>query len=329
MYRKGSFSSRPPWLGTLWRFFKQVFVPALMALAYAFWEQHSLKPGDASAAGFVKAFGTAFFFLMWFVGQWFRTSKQIADESTHTKLDELQAMVSRLGAVTEEPIQGPPNGETLGFVVRPQLEEPIARVHEELQKSTKGALLVVGAQIESELRKLLWATGWISGVGHPSIGKSVAHLVELGVVAPNLASSVKAFLAIRNPLLHGRGVPDSDVAKAVDIGLSILRAVIAVPVGKIKVRHPGVPVFADKEGKVERPGILALLLDAQFQETSTKNLRVYPTRNRDYKVGQRLSHEWNADLVVGPSWYRDISTGEILPAWSESAEFVGRDLNLL
>jgi len=42
-----------------------------------------------------------------------------------------------------------------------------------------------------------------------------------------------------------------------------------------------------------------------------------------------VSWEWNMNNVWEAAWYRDPDTNEVKPAWSSSAEFIGRDLNNL
>jgi hypothetical protein len=187
--------------------------------------------------------------------------------------------------------------------------------------------LILGAEIERELRQLLWSSGWIQGVGKSTITRSIDHLVKLGVVPPNLGSSVSVFLDIRNKLLHGYGVTDNEILRAVDIGITILRTVIAIPQEVQRVYHPGVDVYADEEGTRLRVGIKALVLESTSPGGASKTLRVYPTTKTSYKVGQRLSWEWNLTLVVGQSWFKHPDTGKIEPGWLQSAEFVGRELN--
>jgi hypothetical protein len=209
----------------------------------------------------------------------------------------------------------------------PPNEEPVSRVLNEIPKSPKGALLVLGAELERELRQLLWASGWIQGVGKATITKSVDHLVQLGVVPANLGSSVSVFLDIRNRLLHGYGVTDDEVLRAVDIGLTILRSVLAIPKEENRVYHPGVDVYEDESGHILRSGIKAVVLESKSPGGSSKTLRVFPTTRMHFIKGQRVSWEWNMAVVVGKSWYRHPDTGQIIPAWHQSAEFVGRNLD--
>jgi len=311
----------------------QSWIPALLALAYAVWD-FSTSSQTRTAAGLVRSWGVAFFLIMWFVGQWFRASKQISDseqlQSLQRGIDQSLTMLQGLVDATsnESPTVAAPGADGTPASTRPN-EAPVARVLSELSKSPKGALLILGAEIERALRDLLWSSGWFQGVGKANITNSVNRLVELGVVSKNLGSSVRAFLEIRNRLLHGGGVTEDEVLRAIDIGLTILRAVLAVPCEQNQVYHPGVDVFEDEQANHLRSGIKAVILETRSPGGSAVTRRPFPTTRTNFTKGHRVSWEWNTKNVVGNSWYRDPDSGEIRHAWSQSAEFVGRDLGSL
>lgn len=70
---------------TLARLARQSAAPFFVSLGYAAWVYHS-KGTAAKATDAVSAFGAAFFFCMWLVGQFFRTSKQLADSEHFNRL---------------------------------------------------------------------------------------------------------------------------------------------------------------------------------------------------------------------------------------------------
>lgn len=311
----------------------QSWIPATLAFAYAIWEFSSLPVLQRTSAGFIRSWGVTFFLIMWFVGQWFRAAKQITDaEQLETiqhgvdkSLEILEKLTDAAAAETPNLLRSVEQG--VGETLPPPNEEPLSRVLDEIPKSPKGALLILGAELERELRQLLWSSGWIQGVGKATITKSIEHLVQLGVVPPTLGGSVRAFLDIRNRLLHGYGVTEDEVLRAVDIGLTILRAVLAIPREENRVYHPGVDVYEDELGRNVRPGIKAVILECKSPGGSTKVLRAFPTTRTHFIKGQHVSWEWNFGLVVGQSWYRHPDTGQVTPAWGQSAEFVGRNLD--
>lgn len=321
-------------LKVLKRVLSQSWIPALLAAVYASWELSSIPLAQRTAATFMRSWGVTFFLIMWFVGQWFRTSKQISDAEQLRSIQQgMDRSLELLGDLTEVAAEETPQLTDAGAIPAasegPPDEGSIARVLAEVPKSPKGALLILGAEIERELRQLLWSSGWIQGVGKATITRSIEHLASLGVLPQSLGSSVKAFLDIRNRQLHGYGVTEDEVLRAIDIGLTILRAVTAIPREHNRIYHPGVEVFQDAAGDKRREGILAVVLETTSPGGTARRLRVFPTRKTDYVKGQRVSWEWNMKLVTSESWFRHPDTGSVEPAWSQSAEFVGRDLDAL
>lgn len=312
---------------------RQSWMPFLLSIAYATWDFLSTQAEHRTAAGFIKTFCGAFFLIMWFVGQWFRADKQLADsEELGTLRQRMDDSLRMLQELTDRATE---NGadvrmDAIGIQNSP-LENPnpdsVARVIAEVSKSPKSALLVLGAEIERELRELLWSSGWIQGVGRTTISKSVQHLVRLGVVSNNLGSSVSAFLDIRNRLLHGYGVTDDEILRAIDIGLTILRAVLAIPRAVNRVVNPGVEVYEDSDCRHPRAEVKGIVLRTQSPGGSSHSFQIFPVTKTALKEGQRVSWEWNLDFVIGPSWYRDLESGQVVQAWGQSAEFVGRNLD--
>jgi hypothetical protein len=288
------------------RLLAQSWLPCAIAVGYAVWDYYSTSGETRTASGFVKSWGIAFFLLMWFAGQWFRASKQIADAEQLTS------------------IPAPPQED--GTRAGAPIEDAVRRVLDEVPKSPKGALLILGAELERELRELLWTSGWIQGVGKVTVSRSVEHLEKLGVVPANLGNSVRAFLDIRNRLLHGYGVSDDEVLRAIDIGLTILRTVLAIPREEHRVYHPGVEVYADEVGRQVRDGIRAVVLQTKSPGGASSSLRAYPTTRTHFKRDARVSWEWNPALVVDKSWYKHPDTGAITPGWVQSMEFIGRNI---
>ncbi len=75
---------------------KQSWISAVIALIYAFWDWHSSQ-GNFRITAFVKAFASAFFLIMWLVGQYLRVDKQIDDDDKNTKIDEMYAIIIEMG----------------------------------------------------------------------------------------------------------------------------------------------------------------------------------------------------------------------------------------
>src|SRR5262249_18364986 len=147
-------------------------------LAYATWEFSSLPAPQRTPAAFVRSWGVTFFLIMWFVGQWFRASKQISDaeqlQTIQQGIDKSLGILQELteAAAAETPsVARPEPGAT--STPSPPNEGTVERILSEVPKSPKTALLVLGAEIERELRQLLWSSGWIQGVGKATITRSI------------------------------------------------------------------------------------------------------------------------------------------------------------
>jgi len=309
---------------------RQSWPSAALALFYALWEFSSLPPGQRTLAAFIRSWGVTFFLVMWFVGQWFRASKQISDDEQLRGIRETtDKMLEMLRQRTEAAVEEAGLGEGAGSVQDqgPPKEDAMERVLAVIPNSPKAALVLLSAEIEREVRRLLWSSGWFQGVGQATVRKSIEHLMELGVLTPKLAESVRDFLDIRNRLVHGRGVTEDEIVRGIDIGLTILRAILAIPAELNHVYDPGIDVFEDPQCLRLRPGIKAVVLETTSPDRSKKTLRFFPTTRTDYQKGQRVSWEWNPRHIVLQSWVHRPDTGVIDEAWTQAAEFVGRNLD--
>lgn len=316
-----------PHLRVAKRLLWQSWLPLLLALAYGAWDFNSLQADQRTAAAFVRSSAVAFFLIMWFIGQWFRASKQLSDAEQFGALRndnlELLRLVRELAEAGTESDGSPAGGTAF-------TEDPVQRVLDEAKKSPKGALMLVGAELERELRHLLWRTGWMQGAGDkPTVTRSIEHLTHLGVAPKNLGSSARLFLDIRNRVLHGHEVAEEEVQTGIAVGISMLRAVHAVPSEENRVYHPGVEIYKDRDGTKPVPGFLAVILETQRPGIAKRVQRVFLTTRTDYKKGQRLSWEWNMKVSAGPSWIRHPDTNELQQAWASCSEFVGRELDSL
>lgn len=90
----------------LWRLTVQSWIPLLIAAIYAWWDYESLADSSRTISAFVKSLGVAFFFIMWFVGQWFRAEKQISDtdhlSQINTKVTNIEAHVVKEGQLSTQ-----------------------------------------------------------------------------------------------------------------------------------------------------------------------------------------------------------------------------------
>lgn len=198
----------------------------------------------------------------------------------------------------------------------------VAQILKSAATSPKIALIALSAEIESELRKALACTG------HYSSAVSVFDGIgKLGLPSA-LVSSVDQFRVVRNRLVHGYDANQDAVVSALDSGITILKAIKAVPRETNTVYRTNVPLFRDAAANEEVIGVTGLLLETKAWEGGT-TYRIFPTTKADYVVGKTVSWEWNMGRRLEEMWYRDPETREIRLAWDSSMEFAGRHLDQL
>lgn len=191
-------------------------------------------------------------------------------------------------------------------------------------------LILLAQKIEKEMKRLLALTGHLRG-GKPVSYRDMAdYLGKNSAVSDNLRKSLDLFWDVRNKIVHGQtDVSKSDLIRTIDIGLTVLSAIKAIPHEKNVVAHPGVDMFADQEGQKIVEDAKALILETTALGGANKFMRVFPTTKQHYQKGMTVSWEWNMSRTWGSCYYRDPWTNEIKKGWDSSAEFVGRDIEAI
>lgn len=195
----------------------------------------------------------------------------------------------------------------------------------EASRSPKVGLILLSAELERAVHILMASMGHRpAGAAPLPVRRALTELVSRRMLPEPLGGSIQQFAEIRNRIVHGGQATADEAIRALDSGLTLLRAVRAVPHEVNVVSHPGVPVFSDPEGTKVRQGVLAVILETTSAGGASKTSRVFPTTRADYAKGQRVSWEWNPTQTYGESWYRDPETREIKYGWTDSMEFVGK-----
>lgn len=191
-------------------------------------------------------------------------------------------------------------------------------------------LMLLAQTIEKEMKRLLAVTGHLGGRRSVSYRDMAEYLGRNSTVSDNLRKSLDLFGDVRNKIVHGHDSVDKEnLIRTIDIGLTILSAIKAIPHEKNIVAHPGADMFADQEGHQPIEGVKALILETMAPEVSNKLTRVFPTTKTHYRQGMTVSWEWNMDKIWDRCYYRDPWTSEIKKGWDSSAEFVGRDIEAI
>ncbi len=237
-------------------------------------------------------------------------------------LDRLDRTAS---AVASEVAAVPPSSAT-----RPGDDlDHAAAVHRVLTtaaQSPKAALLLLASEIEKQLRQLLASMGLLKGRKNLPVQQAFSELDEWGGLPKHVVASVKLFWEVRNRLVHGHVASEDDILRAIDSGITILRALQAIPHEVNIVYHPGVPIYSDRECRHVIEDAKGVILETQSPGGVTKTKRIFPTTQTHFKKGVRVAWEWSDGRRFGEAWYCDPDTGEVRGAWRGSMEFVGRPL---
>jgi len=209
-------------------------------------------------------------------------------------------------------------------------DESIAqRIISEAATSPKAALISLAAELERLGREALATTGHLRGRRFVPTQQAIAEVHQTYGLAAHVPSSLQHFWDVRNRLIHKGEGTDEDILRAIDSGLSILRALQAMPREVNVVYDPNIAMFTDEALTIPLHNVHGVLLETHSPGGVSRSFRIYPSSQNHFAKGKQVSWEWNMSLVVGPAWYRDPTTGETRLAWSSSAEFIGRHLDEL
>ena len=190
----------------------QSWLPFLIAFAYAAWDYQSSPPQSQTMASLIKSLGVSFFLIMWFVGQWFRASKQITDEE---QLSSIKADVAAIkDAVTRSSPAQPP------VVTPPASSDPISStLYSEAQAAmdaglSHSALLSAGVAIEHSLRQFAEARN-VADSSRLPIPKILGHLRQ--VINQAVLDELASLWKVRNTVAHMRDEQVFDRQKAANL----------------------------------------------------------------------------------------------------------------
>jgi hypothetical protein len=204
----------------------------------------------------------------------------------------------------------------------------VDEILQEASRSPIAAILLLGRAIEYQLRILFEQTGWIPGNERMTVPRLVAEAERRTVVSISLTSSVRVFWEIRNRVVHAmKPVPEAEILSAIDVGVAILKMIEGIPHEVHTVDRAGLELFRDELGsKPVTGGFTGLRLNSVSPGGLRIDKRIFPTRRTDYQAGDLVGWEWNGDVTLPATWFRDPDDGVIKTAWAGSAEFVGRPL---
>lgn len=207
-------------------------------------------------------------------------------------------------------------------------DDPVKAVLHEAAKSPKTALILLATEIEREARQLLASVGQLKGQRYMPLSQAMDVLgKQYGGLPSHVPSSLKLFWDVRNRIIHGGQAESEEILRAIDSGVTILKALQAFPREVNVVHHPGVTVYRDPLCQISWPDVRGVILETESPGGAQKSFRIFPTTKDHFRKGQRVAWEWSDQKSWGEAWYKVPETGETKIAWSSAMEFVGRPLD--
>lgn len=207
------------------------------------------------------------------------------------------------------------------------IDHSIQRIYEYASKSPRVALLLLSGGIKSEASDLLASTGKWTKPRHSSFSEFIRRLDDHYGLPVFVQDSLLSFEQALDEIMNGDSIGDEKILlRAVDSGVTIYRALHALPRDQYLVHHEGVPLFSDQECRHEMPDVKGVILEVKSRGGLIRR-EIVPSTERHFRKGKQVSWDWNVDNVFPGAWYQDPESGEKKRAWrQEMVEFVGRNI---
>ena len=243
--------------------------------------------------------------------------------------DSLDALNKSARSVEQEvaALPAPVTSQTTAVGEASPQEDTVRLVLSEAAKSPKAALILLASELEKLALQILFSTGHLQGRRFMPITRAIGELQRTLGLPDHVQSSLQLFWSARNRLVHGGEGTDEDILRAVDSGLTILKALQALPRETNIVYEPSVPVYVDANLTAEMPDVRGVILETTAPGGAAKSLRIFPTTRSHFEKGKQVAWEWNMQQVFPQAWYRHPMNQLPTEAWSSAAEFVGRHLD--
>jgi hypothetical protein len=241
--------------------------------------------------------------------------------------DELAKLEYSAAATAKEVEELPPiESQVTSAEQESEFDTTIKLILQQATSAPKIALMTLGTELEKQTRQALATRGLLRGRTSVSISQALSELHQYGF-PPNLSGSLKLFDDVRNKIIHGAQATDDNALSALDSGMTILRALKALPNEMHVVYDSGVEIFSDEACTKLILNGKGVILETTSPGGVMKRHSIFPTTRTHFRKGKQVAWEWNMQLIWQSAWYREPDTGTIKPAWSSSAEFVGRHLD--
>jgi hypothetical protein len=159
--------------------------------------------------------------------QRFRKGKILGQEiELGEQLEKLEAS----GVVAAKEVDSLPREERrmLNIDQEEKLDSIIKSILQQAAREPKVALMTLWAEMERQARQALAARGLLNARPAVAVSQALSELQQYGF-PPNLLGSLRLFDEVRNKIIHGGPASDEDALRALDSGITILRALNALP----------------------------------------------------------------------------------------------------
>lgn len=193
------------------------------------------------------------------------------------------------------------------------------------QWEPKLMLIQIAIEIEKEIRKIMLSTWWSGHVNIVNIKQSFEFLIKNWSLPLSISSSIDIFLNIRNKIIHAHwGVSEDEILRMVDLWLSLLKNIQAIPHEINVVYKKDIDLFTDNKLSTKITNAKWLLLETTSPWEAIKSYRIFPTTKNDYIEWKIVSWEWSFDNQWWETYYKNPRYWTTEMAWSSSAEFIWR-----
>lgn len=242
------------------------------------------------------------------------------------ELDESLDKLEQSAAAVAEEVAALPSS-AVNAMLGNTINDPSANILREAGRSPKAALLLLATELEREARQLLASVGQLNGQMYLPLAQALEALQkQFGGLPGHIPSSLKLFGEVRNRLVHGGRADAEEILRAIDSGVTILKALQAIPRETNYVYHPGVEVFQEPSCVKPWTDTKGVILETVSPGSAQRFLRIFPTKRTHFQKGKRVAWEWDNRNAWNDAWYKDPDSGEIKLAWNSAMEFVGRHL---
>ena len=244
-----------------------------------------------------------------------QVSAEEAEEATPPRPADRQPKAITVGPGVETDEALPITAATTEAV-----EDEAGRILDRASNSPRAALMLLAADVERKSREVLSTRG-------PDAMRAPFHRqLQLMEVSPAVQEAALQFRDVRNRIVHGGVASEEETLRAIDAGLSILRALGRIPHEVNVVIEPKVKCYADAEGKLEHD-FEAVLLGAEHPPDGEFQKRAFPYTGPPLPKEEPITWEWKSGGRVFPeAWYHDPATDQLEYGWTSALEFAGRPL---